>query len=208
VATPDRSPICQLEGDDGFAEDAFVAGFLVTGFLAGEAVEAAVCDLAADGFAAGFLAAGFVGCDFAEDPVFLLYILVPTTAAAAVAITAPATAADLPGLPLIAVPADEAALLAESTAFLAVSDADLAADFALPVNVSASSRILALAFSKVPVGCSCFGMILVLLMIVDRRKSLRVAFVPARDYRNGGSLNARSLRLCRLLPASRSSSHV
>ena len=49
------------------------------------------------------------------------------------------------------VPAFDAASLAVSPACLAVVDADFAADFALPLMLSAISRNLAFALSNVPV---------------------------------------------------------
>jgi hypothetical protein len=79
------------------------------------------------------------------------YTFLPATAAAAVAITAPATAADLPGFSLIAVPAVAAALEAESTADLAVVDAVSAADRALPERVSVKLRNLFNNVLNIPV---------------------------------------------------------
>jgi hypothetical protein len=132
--------------DGGFFAGAFLAtGFLAAGFFAGVVLAGADGGFLAGAFAAGFLAAGFV-----EDAVLLLYNFVPATAAAAVAKTAPATAADLPGLSLITLPADVAASLAVVAALLAVSEADLAADFAPPVTLSAKSRSFSLARSNAP----------------------------------------------------------
>lgn len=132
--------------DGGFFAGVFRAtGFFAAGFFATVVLAVAVAAFLAGAFAAGFLAAGF-----ADEPLLLLYNLVPATAAAAVAKTAPATAADLPGLSLITFPADVAASLAVLAALLAVSDADFAADFAPPVTLSAKSRSFSLARSNAP----------------------------------------------------------
>jgi hypothetical protein len=81
----------------------------------------------------------------------------PATAAAAVAITAPATAADFPGLSLMAVPAVAAALEAESTADLAVVDAVSAAERALPVRASVKLRKLFNNVLNTPASVGFFG---------------------------------------------------
>ena len=122
----------------------FAAGFLAGDFRAAGVFEDALAVLDAEGFAAGFLLAGCA-------VVLLLYSFAPATAAAVTATTAPATAADFPGLSLIMPPAFDAASLAVSLACLAVVDAVFAADFALPLMLSAISRNFALALSKVPV---------------------------------------------------------
>ena len=90
----------------------------------------------------GFLVAGFFAAGFALLAVLRAYTFFPATAAAAVAMTAPATAADLTGFSLMTVPALAAALEAESTADLAVVVAVSAAERAVPERVSVKLRNL------------------------------------------------------------------
>jgi hypothetical protein len=72
--------------------------------------------------------------------------------------TAPATAADLPGFSLMTVPAAVAALDAESTADLAVADAVSAAEWALPERVSVKLRNVFNSLLNIPVFSGLFGM--------------------------------------------------
>jgi hypothetical protein len=165
--------------DHAFADRDFAGAFLtgdvlaMAGFFAAFAFAAGVAAFLAGAFATGFLGAGFAGV-----ALLRLYNLVPATAAAAVAKTAPATAADFPGLSLIAAPADVAASLAELATLFAVSAADFAADFALPVRLSAKSRSFSLALSKVPVFFGDLGMGDTSSKLVDRGKSPNGRFVP------------------------------
>jgi len=124
----------------GLADGFFTAGFFAAGF-----------------FTAAFLAAGFLPAGFAPFADLRSYTFLPATAAAAVAITAPATAADFPGLSLMAVPAVAAALEAESTADLAVVDAVSAAERALPVRASVKLRKLFNNVLNTPASVGFFG---------------------------------------------------
>ena len=136
----------------------FAAG-LATVFVAGLAAAGlAAADLTAVFGAAGFLAAGFLVAD-RFLPLLLSYTFLPATAAAAVAMTAPATAAALPGFSLMTEPAVAAALEAASTADLAVLDADSVTDRALPVRSSARLRSLFITLLSAPVSSGFFGMI-------------------------------------------------
>jgi hypothetical protein len=146
----------------GFAA-VFAAGF-ATGFAVATGFAAGLADgfFAAGFFAAGFLtaaflAAGFLPAGFAPFADLRSYTFLPATAAAAVAITAPATAADFPGLSLMAVPAVAAALEAESTADLAVVDAVSAAERALPVRASVKLRKLFNNVLNTPASVGFFG---------------------------------------------------
>jgi len=129
----------------GLAAGFFAAGFFTAGFFAAGFLTAA------------FLAAGFLPAGFAPFADLRSYTFLPATAAAAVAITAPATAADFPGLSLMAVPAVAAALEAESTADLAVVDAVSAAERALPVRASAKLRKLFNNVLNTPASVGFFG---------------------------------------------------
>ena len=136
-----NAPLLAVGFAAGFAGAAFFIAGLARGAGFAAAAGFAAGRFAAGFFTAGFLASGFVAAGFALLAVLRSYTFLPATAAAAaVAITAPATAADLPGFSLMAVPAVAAALEAESTADLAVVDAVSAADRALPERVSTRSR--------------------------------------------------------------------
>jgi hypothetical protein len=148
----------------GFAAAAAgLAGAFVAGLAAVFAAGLAAAGLAADVLvavlgAAGFLAAGFLAAD-GSLPFLLSYTFLPATAAAAVAMTAPATAAVLPGFSLIAEPADAAALEAASTADFALVDALSDTERALPVRSSAKLRSLFITLLSAPVSSGFFGMI-------------------------------------------------